>query len=368
MASLQPFISISILPFARETNVQDTIVVGAGQSGLAAGYHLQRAGLAFTILEAGPTAAGSWPGYYDNLKLFSPAHYAALPGLPFPGAPDHYPARDEVIAYLGRYARHFDLPIVTETNVERVEFAAGQFRVTTGKRIYDTQSLIAATGSFRRPFVPQLPGQDTFEGVLLHAATYRNPEPFTNQRVIVVGAGNSAIQIAVELARGARVTLATRTPLRLTKQRILGRDIHFWARLSLLERLPLSLWIHPREINKVLDTGVYQAALQAGRPNQRAMFASFTSDGVRWSAAEHEAVDAVIFATGYRPNLPYLAAMGALGPSGRPHQRAGVSQTTPGLYFVGLPAQRTWSSATLRGVGADAAYVVAHLERHLNAS
>jgi len=348
--------------------VHDIIVVGAGQSGLAAGYHLQRAGLSFTILEAGPTAAGSWPGYYDSLRLFSPAHYAALPGLPFPDAPDHYPARDEIIAYLGSYARHFDLPIMTETNVERVECVAGQFRVKTGDNVYRTQSLIAATGSFRRPYVPQLPGQDTFEGVLLHAATYRNPEPFTNQRVIVVGAGNSAIQIAVELAWVARVTLATRAPLRLTRQRILGRDVHFWARLSLLERLPLGLWFHPREFNPVLDTGIYGDALRAGRPNQRPAFASFTSNGVRWSATEHEAVDAVIFATGYRPNLPYLAAMGALGPDGRPRQRAGVSRTTPGLYFVGLPAQRTWSSATLRGVGADAAHVVTRLQRYLNAS
>src|SRR6185369_8738935 len=99
--------------------MHDVIVIGAGQAGLAAGYHLQRRGLQFTLLEASEQAAGSWPHYYDSLKLFSPAGYSSLPGLPFPGDADRYPTRDEVIAYLRRYATHFELPVTTGAAVQR---------------------------------------------------------------------------------------------------------------------------------------------------------------------------------------------------------------------------------------------------------
>lgn len=349
-----------------EVTVVDTIVVGAGQAGLAAGYHLQRAGLHFTILEAGAGPVGSWPHYYDSLKLFSPARYASLPGLPFPADPDQYPSRDEVIAYLTRYAAHFRLPVITGARVEHIHKEGTTFCVTTANgELYRTRILIAATGSFHQPYLPQIPGQREFLGRILHSAAYRNPDPYRDQRVVVVGGGNSAVQIAVELAQVAHVTLATRAPLKLTPQHILGRDIHFWARVSGLEQLPLGHWARLREINPVLDTGSYRTALATGRPDRRPMFTSFTAEGVIWADGSREVVDTVVFATGYRPNLAYLAGVGALDVDGRARQRAGVSTTTPGLYYVGLPAQRVVASATLRGVGADAGYVVAHLRRHL---
>ncbi len=344
----------------------DTIVVGAGQSGLAAGYALRRAGLRFAILEAGDRVAGSWPRYYESLRLFSPARYASLPGLPFPGDPDDYPGRDEVVSYLEAYAQHFKLPVSTGTRVERVERVRGAFHVETAGAIYRSRTLIAATGSFRRPYVPEFPGQALFRGQLLHSSAYCRPEGFRGRRVIVVGGGNSAVQIAVELAAVARVSLATRAPLKLTPQRILGRDIHFWANVVGLERLPLGRWMSLREYNVVLDAGAYRRALQSGNPECRPVFAAFDSEGVVWQDGGREEVDAVIFATGYRPNLAYLHDLQvALAADGSARQRAGVSVAIPGLYFLGLPAQRTIASATLRGVGADAGYVVRHLRRYL---
>ncbi|MDQ5853883.1 MAG: monooxygenase, partial [Chloroflexota bacterium] len=171
----------------------------------------------------------------------------------------------------------------------------------------------------------------------------------------------------VELARVAHVTLATRRPLRLVPQRVLGRDLHFWLRLSGVEALPLGPWISLREANPVLDTGGYRAALERGKPDCRPMFVRFSPDGVIWADGTEEPVDTVIFATGYRPNLGYLAGLGALDAQGRARQQAGISLTTPGLYYVGLPAQRTFASATLRGVGSDAAYVVRHLQHWVGA-
>ena len=226
-------------------------------------------------------------------------------------------------------------------------------------------TLIAATGSFHRPYLPLVPGQELFRGQLLHSSAYRNPDIYQGQHIVVVGGGNSAVQIAVELARVARVTLATRTVVRFTPQRILGRDIHFWTRLLGLERLPLSGRLRLQEFNPVLDTGIYRHALATGLLHHRPMFAGFSPEGVIWANGERERVDTVIFATGYRLNLDYLAGLDALDGAGRARQRAGVSLTTPGLAYVGLPAQRTFASATLRGVGPDAAYVLAHLRRYL---
>ncbi len=344
----------------------DTIVAGAGQASLAAGYYLQRAGLRFMLLEAGAAPVGSWPHYYESLRLFSPARYSALPGLPFPGDPDRYPARNEVIAYLDDYAAHFGLPVCTNARVITVHRKETAFRVliADGARL-ETVTLIAATGSFHRPYLPVVPGQELFRGQLLHSSAYRSPDAYHAQRIVVVGGGNSAVQIAVELAQVARVTLATRAAVTFTPQRILGRDIHFWARLLGLERVPLGSHVRLRELNPVLDPGIYRHALRSGALNRQPLFTAFMPKGVIWADGERENVDTVIFATGYRPNLDYLAGLDALDSMGRPRQRAGVSLSTPGLYFVGLPAQRTFASTTLRGVGADAAYIVAHLCHYL---
>lgn len=341
--------------------IYDTIVIGAGQAGLAAGYYLQRAGLRFLILEAGNEPGGSWPHFYDSLSLNSTARYSSLPGLPFPGLPDRYPRRDEAVAYLRSYAAHFALPVVTGARVVKVERAGRFFRVITGdKGGFRARTVVAATGFFGQPNMPNLPGQAQYRGQALHAAHYRCPEPFRRQRVVVVGGGNAAVQIGVELAQVARVSLATRHPIRYLPQRFLGQDIHFWLKLSGLDR---TQWLDEQSV-PVFDAGTYRAAIASGRPDRRPMFERFTADGLIWSDGRFEKVDAVIFATGYRPHLAYLTELGALDENGRARQRRGVSTAVPGLYYVGLPRQRTAASATLRGVGADARIVVNHLRRY----
>ena len=351
--------------------VLDTLVVGAGQAGLAAGYHLKRAGLSFEILEARGEPGGSWPGYYDSLKLFSPARYSGLPGMPFPGSPDRYPARDEVVGYLRGYAEAFGLPVLAGKRVLRAERAAwraavGGFRLLTDDGgEYRARTLIAATGSFARPHQPRFPGQEAFRGKILHAAEYRNPIPFRGKRVVIVGGGNSAVQIAHELVEVAETTLSTRSPIRFMPQLVLGRDLHFWLSVSGLDRLPLGRLFDVSEPGGVVDDGTYAAAVRSGRPDRRPVFSRFTESGVVWDDGREEPVDAVLLATGYGPNLGYMGPLGALRADGHPDQRAGVSRTVPGLYFVGLPFQTSFASATLRGVGSDAELVVARARRQV---
>ncbi|MFJ6514077.1 flavin-containing monooxygenase [Streptomyces sp. NPDC091406] len=328
----------------------DVAVIGGGQSGLAAAHALLGRGLRPVVLEAAGRAAGAWPHYYDSLTLFSPARYSSLPGMPFPGADgDRYPHRDEVVAYLTAYADRLDADIRTAQRVTSVRRAGSAFEVVLegGGRLR-ARAVIAAHR-------PALPGLAEFTGQVLHAAEYRSPVPFTGGRLVVVGAGNSAVQIAAELAGTARVTLATRGPVQFAAQRILGRDLHFWTARTGLDIAPLGRLLRRPPGQPVLDDGRYRTALAAGRPDRRPLFTGADGAELIWPDGQREEVDAVVLATGYRPDLPYLTGLGgALDADGSPRHREGLATEVPGLAFVGLEWQRSLSSNSLRGVGRDA--------------
>jgi putative flavoprotein involved in K+ transport len=349
------------------TSVTDVAVIGAGQSGLAAARVLQAHGISPVVLEAGPEPVGSWPHYYDSLALFSPARFSAMPGLDFPGDPDHYPNRDEVVAYLRCYAARLGADIRTNTPVTAVE--AGRragFEVHTGTgQTFHAAGIVAATGSFGSPYAPALPGQDHFTGRLLHVAGYRSPHQHVGERIVVVGAGNSAVQVAYELAQVATVTLATRHPVNFHPQHHRGQDLHHWLVSTGFDLLPPEWLAHYLGDRWVLDTGKYRHALEAGWMDRRPMFTAFDADRVIWADGTRETVDTVLFATGYRPDLGYLRPLGALDDSGMPRHSGGISATHPGLIYLGLEDQRSFSSNTLRGVPRDAGQVIAPLAAHV---
>ncbi|WP_243717603.1 NAD(P)-binding domain-containing protein [Actinomadura sp. KC345] len=255
--------------------------------------------------------------------------------------------------------------IRTGHRVERItctEDGAGFQAATADGGVFTAPLVIAATGAFSRPYRPAVPGLDSFAGTVLHTSDYRRPEPFTGRRVVIVGGGNSAVQIAIELAAVADVTLATRHPLRFMPQRIAGRDIHLWLQRTGLDTAG---WARPLltggQGTPVMDTGTYRDTVASGNPDRRPMFDRLDGDQVIWSDATREPIDAVLLATGYRPGVDYLAGLGALDEHGTPSHRAGVSTTVPGLGYVGLEWQRSFASATLRGVGADARHVLTRL-------
>ncbi|MFE1011674.1 flavin-containing monooxygenase [Streptomyces sp. NPDC058794] len=342
----------------------DVAVIGGGQSGLATAHALLRHGLRPVVLEASDRTAGSWPRYYDSLTLFSPARYSSLPGMPFPGTDrDRHPHRDEVVAYLMAYAGRLDAEIRTGRRVICVRRAGPAFEVTLegGGRL-TARAVVAASGTFGRPHRPAWAGLGGFAGQVLHAADYRDPAPFAGRRVVVVGAGNSAVQIAAELAETARVTLATRAPVRFAAQRVLGRDLHFWLTRTGLDAAPLGRLLPRPPAQPVLDDGRHRAALAAGRPERRPLFTGAVGAELVWPDGQREEADAIVLATGYRPDLPYLARLdGALDAEGNPRHREGIATGVPGLAFVGLEWQRSLSSNSLRGVGRDADRVARRL-------
>lgn len=348
-------------------HIFDTIVIGGGQSGLVTGYFLNQVFLSYTILDANEQIGGSWQHYYESLKLFSPAKWAELPGLPFPGSPDHYPTRYEVIDYLQTYAHAHRLPVQSGVRVARVEKDNGLFIVQTEDgRELRSRAVVSATGPFNTPRVPHIDGAEAFEGKTLHSFDYHRPEPYAGQHVVVVGSRDSAMQIAYELSKFARVSMAVRHDLKFMPKYIAGVSTFWWLHETGYDGLPLGLLTELDGTDRIMGKQPYQAALAAGNPTTKPMFTHYTPGGVVWGDGEPEDVDAVIYATGYHQGANYLAPLDVLDEKGNVCHRGGVSERVPGLYFVGLFGQRSHASATLRGVGRDARFIVRELHDYLS--
>ena len=208
----------------------DVIGIGAGQAGLALGHYLAPAARTSLLLDAGPEVGHSWRTRWDSLRLFSPAQYDSLPGLPFPAPADTHPTKDEVADYLAAYARHFALPVRLNSPVVRLRREDdGTFAVTTPTETLRARQVVVATGPFQTPSVPALADQLDPRVPQLHSAAYRNPGQVPGGgRVLVVGAANSGLQIAAELGATQEVTVAVGSRPMQLPQRIGGRDLFSW--------------------------------------------------------------------------------------------------------------------------------------------
>ncbi len=216
-------------------------------------------------------------------------------------------------------------------------------------------------GRSRIPIARASPGEDTFTGELSHVADYLNPTPYAGKRVVVVGAGDSAAQVANELAPVAKVTIATRHPVRFVPQRLGGKDVHYWFRETGFDTLP-AVWLSKITGGSVVTDSVgFEQTLAEGRVDRRPMFVALDGERAVWSDGQREPVDAIILATGYRPSLHYLRELGALDEQAAPRHVGGISSTHLGLVYVGLEFQRSYASNTLRGVSDDAHEVIAPL-------
>jgi putative flavoprotein involved in K+ transport len=338
------------------TNHRDVVVVGGGQAGLAVGYFLAQQGRDFTILEAAEEPAAAWRERWDSLKLFTPARYDALPGLPFPGEPDRYPTRDEVAAYLADYARDFDLPVELNSRINAIRRSDHAYVVELDDRSYQTEQVIIATGPFQVPFVPPI-AEQLGEGVVqMHSTAYRSPEAVPEGRVLVVGGGNTGFQIAEELSASREVHLSIgsrQTPL---PQRILGRDLFWYLEATGLIRKTTESRIGRRLSGRDTLIGSTPRRLRRRHGVElhgRAVAA--TGSSVRF--ADHSQLDVgyVIWATGFRTDHSWIDAP-VFDQAGRLEHKRGVT-ASPGLYFVGLSWQHTRGSALLGWVKDDAAYI-----------
>jgi putative flavoprotein involved in K+ transport len=338
----------------------DVIVIGAGQAGLAIGYFLARAGRRFVILDGADSIGSAWRSRWDSLTLFTSRRYDSLPGLAFPGDPDGHPTRDEVIAYLEEYAATFELPIEPKSAVRSLTAKDARFVVELDGRQIEADQVVVATGPFQVPLIPALAAELRSEVFQTHSTGYRRPSDLPDGRVVVVGGGNTGFQIAKELSRTHEVHLAIgaqQTPL---PQKMLGRDLFWWlTKLGLLKKTvdsrlgrrlshrDMLIGSSPRELRRRYGVDLKPRAVGA---SGRAL--SF-EDGSELN------VDAVIWATGFRPDHAWIE-LPVQGPDGRLRHRRGVTDV-PGLYFLGLSWQHTRGSALLGWVGEDAEFIAAEI-------
>ncbi|MCQ1579262.1 ArsO family NAD(P)H-dependent flavin-containing monooxygenase [Streptomyces parvus] len=334
----------------------DVVVVGGGQAGLAAGYHLRRAGLSFVILDAQKTPGGAWQHTWDSLCLFSPAAYSSLPGrLMPPQQGEAYPDAAHVVDYLTEYEQRYELPVHRPVRVEAVHRDGPFLRVETDTATWRARAVISATGTWSRPFIPAVAGRTEFTGTQLHTVEYQCPTDFAGQKVIVVGGGNSGAQIAADLAHDADLTWVT-----LREPRYLADDIDGRALFDAATARRRALDEGRTDTGGVASLGdivavpPVRAARDAGLLKAQPMFTRLTQTGVQWADGTRTDADAVIWCTGFRPALSHLAPLGLRGPRGHLPTTGTQALGEPRLHLLGYGDWTGPASATLIGVGRPA--------------
>jgi len=348
---------------SRPLETCQVVVIGAGQAGLSVGYCLARLGLSFVILEAESRVGDSWRNRWDSLRLFSPAKYDGLVGLPFPAPSFSFPTKNEMGDYLEAYAKHFDLPVRTSARVKRVSRDGSQYVVDTGDRLFRADHVVVAMATFQAPRVPAFASALDPEIVQLHSRDYRNTKQLRAGDVLIVGAGNSGAEIAIEVGRSSRHTwLSGRHPghvpfrvdsgvarlvvpvlFRVVFHRILTVDTPMGrrARPRVIAKGGPLIRVKPADLDAAgVERSPRVTGVRGGKP--------LLADGRVLDVAN------VIWCTGFHPGFSWIDLPTVNGEDGEPLHERGVVPGEPGFYFVGLHFLYAFSSAMIHGVSRDA--------------
>ncbi len=351
----------------------ETLIVGAGQAGLATGHHLSRLGREFLIVDGNSRVGDNWRCRYDSLRLYSPAKFDGLPGMDFPGDPWHFPGKDEVADFLEQYVVERGLPVRTRTRVDRVvPRAGGGFSAHLGQDRVECDNLVVATGTYgRTPRVPEVAASLDPRIRQCHSSEYTNPGQLQPGTTLVVGASHSGYDIAYEVAAVQPTILAGpdrgNIPLDWESARIkvaLPLIVFLWKHV-LTRRTPVGR----REMQQVRHHGAPTTRVKAHHLAERGA-ERVTSKILDASADGKPMLDDgrvlevtnVVWATGFRPDFSWIEAP-ITGDDGWPREYRGVVEEVPGLFFCGLSFQFAFGSMVLPGVGRDAAYVAGRISR-----
>lgn len=348
-----------------------TIVIGGGQAGLSVGYHLARRGLDFVILDAHDRIGDSWRERWDSLRLFTPAAFDGLDGTPFPAKPFYFPTRIEMADYLERYAKIHALPVRSGIIVDAVRRGDdGRFVVCSGSRTFTADNVVVAMADYQKPKTPAFAGDIRGDIVQLHSFDYRSPEQLAPGPVLIVGAGNSGAEIAMDLCQTHRVFLSGRDTGHVPF-RIAG-----WASRVFLSRLILKGVFHQVfAVNNVIGRTVKSRSMDKGGPLIRVLPKDLAAAGVtrlpRVAGVEDGLplledgsvmdVPNIVWCTGLYADFSWIQL--PVLEDGRPRHRKGIVEEEPGLYFCGLHYLYSMSSVMVHGVGRDANRVAAAIER-----
>jgi putative flavoprotein involved in K+ transport len=342
----------------------DTIIIGAGQAGLSTGYYLKQQGRDFVILDANERIGDTWRNRWDSLRLFTPARYNGLVGMPFPAPAHTFPTKDEMADYLEAYAAHFELPVRTGVRVDCLSKNGRSFVVTAGERRFTVKHVVVAMANYQKAKVPPF-ARDLDPGIVqLHSRDYRNPSQLQKGGLLIVGAGNSGSEIAMELAADHPIWLSGRDtghiPFRIeslaARLLLIPLVLRFLFHRVLTVRTPLGRKARPKVLSRggplirvkpedMAAAGIERVPRTVGvRDGQPVL-----EDGRVLEVAN------VIWCTGFHPGFSWIK-LPVLGETEPVHER-GVVASEPGLYFVGLHFLYGLSSSMIHGVERDAQYI-----------
>lgn len=362
--------SSNTVPTADES--VDTVVVGAGQAGLSAGYHLARLGRSFVIVDANTRVGDNWRCHWDSLRLYSPANRDGLPGMRFPGPARSFPTKDELADYLERYAAVFDLPVRSSTRVRRIDRVGDHYVVDCNSVRFVAANVVVATGTHgRTPSIPEWAGDLDPAVLQLHSSEYRNPAQLQPGPVLVVGAAHSGADIAFEVARSHPTVLCGRDtgqlPIRIDSRC-----------MAVLFPVVWFAWGHVLSLRTPIGRRMRGHMRHHGAPLLRVRRADLADRGVERVTArvrgvrdgrpvldDGRVVDAanIVWCTGFRQDFSWID-LPVFDAEGWPREQRGVVADSPGLYFTGLAFQSSFRSMLVGGAGADARFIVRDLAKH----
>jgi len=345
----------------------DVIVIGGGQAGLSTGYYLKKLGLSFVILDASARIGDVWRKRWDTLRLFTPARYDGLDGLPFPAPPYAFPTKDEMADYLEHYAAHFQLPVRSGVRVDRLSRHGTRYVVEAGALRFEADHVVVAMASYQRRRVPGF-AKDLSPGIVqLHSSEYTNLSQLKPGGVLMVGAANSGAEIAMETVSGGHPTwISGRDPGQVPFP--IGKR---WAQRLILPFLFRVVFHRILTVDTPIGRRVRPRIISAGGPRIRQRRVDLDRAGVQWAPRTASVKDGrpvledgrtldvqnVIWATGFDNGLSWID-LPIFEPNGEPRQKSGLVESEPGLYFVGQHFQHAMSSTMIHGIGRDAARMV----------
>lgn len=342
----------------------DLIIIGAGQAGLTMGYYLKQEGYNFLLLEAGKQVGDSWRNRYDSLQLFTPRSYSSLPGMALIGEKNEFPYKDEIATYLEEYARHFQLPVQLQTEVLKIKKEKEIFELHTPTEVLQTKKVIIASGGFQQPFIPSVSANLSSHIFQIHSSQYKSSPQIPQGKVLVVGGGNSGMQIAVELAKTHEVTVSISHPLTFLPLQLFGKSI-----FNLLEKMGLlyaeintkrGRWFQKRKDPIFGFEG--KKLIRNGAIKLQEKVVSASGNNIMFQNGDIYSAESVIWSTGFVQNYNWIEIEQAVNEKGFPNHIKGISPVK-GLYYIGLPWQSQRGSALICGVGKDAAYVLSEIKK-----
>lgn len=347
--------------------IHDVIVIGGGQSGLACGYYLRRSKLDYLILDKQENCGGAWRNAWESLTLFSPAQHSSLPGWLMPKSENLFPLKQEVINYLCQYEQHYQLPIERNVEVKTITLENNVFRISTRKGDYFARTIIAATGTWENPFIPKIRGIETFTGIQLHSANYKNAELFGGLKVLVVGEGNSGAQIVAEVSKITSVKWSTRKPPQYLPDDVDGFYLFNVASAKYnAEKEGKPFDAANYDLGNIVMVPPVKDARLRNVLNSSGSFDSIYENGVVWKDGTNEAFDVIIWCTGFGYATSFLNDLVSTDERGIVKTEESHALEIPGLWLAGYGGWTGYASATLIGINRNAKQTVNQITEYLS--